>query len=223
MNNTLHLVLDETSAMHLKHEQYFIIGGYLIDNINYIKSKCKKIETHLKINNQYINNLIEIKGTKLKSNHLIEYISFISKNSKSFIPVSILIDKDKLSKKNWNENETFNFFVKWLVNYLIKYKIINCEQYKEVIIHMDNRNISTNFNDALATHLNLYFFNYKIKFSVMSKYSKKYYEIRGADIICYALYRIFNKPNTNKTKQILDYLKVENIDLLKYQSLFPLK
>ncbi|WDA54593.1 MAG: hypothetical protein PPFGHCPK_01047 [Spiroplasma endosymbiont of Drosophila atripex] len=110
-NNTIHLILDETSAMHLQHEQYFIIGGYLIDNINYIRSKCQKIEKNLRINNKYISELKEIKGVKLKNEHLVNYISYIYKNSKSFIPVSILIDKTKLNKKKWNENEAFNFLL----------------------------------------------------------------------------------------------------------------
>lgn len=46
-NNTIHLILDETSAMHLQKEHFFIIGGYLIDKINYIKSKCQNIEKKL--------------------------------------------------------------------------------------------------------------------------------------------------------------------------------
>lgn len=88
------------------------------------------MKKNLKINNNYISILKEIKGTKLKNEHLVNYISYIYKNSKSFIPVSILIDKTKLNKKKWNENESFNFFVKYLVNYLIKSNIIE----KSIII-----------------------------------------------------------------------------------------
>lgn len=219
-NNTIHLILDETSAMHLQHEQYFIIGGYLIDNINYIRSKCQKIEKNLRINNKYISELKEIKGVKLKNEHLVNYISYIYKNSKSFIPVSILIDKTKLNKKKWNENEAFNFFVKYLLNYLIKFNIIE-KKYNNLVIHMDNRTISTKFKNSLETHLNLNFYNYNINFSVEIKDSKIYPEIRGADIICYALYRIYNHYNSIKTNELWKFLNMENIKLLTYQSFFP--
>ena len=220
MNSTINLILDEASAMHLKEERYFIIGGYLIDDVNYIKSKCQKIELLLKNNNEYIKKLRQIKGNKLKSEELVKYISYIYKNSKSFIPVFILVDKNELTRKNWNENEAFNFFVKCLINYLIKGKIID-KKYNNINIHMDNRTISTNFKNSLETHLNLNFYHYKIKFSIVKKDSKKYPEIRGADIICYILYRIYNHDNSWKTNKIWEFLKKEKVNLTEYQSFFP--
>jgi len=73
-NKTIYLVIDELSGMHLKNERYFGIGGYLINDINYIRSKCKKIEQKLKFENSYINKLDEIKGYKLLYKHSVEYI-----------------------------------------------------------------------------------------------------------------------------------------------------
>lgn len=222
-SKTIYLIIDELSGMHLKNERYFGIGGYLINDINYIRSKCKKIEQKLKLENSYINKLDEIKGYKLLYKHSVEYISYVKDNTNDFIPVSILVDKDNLKKQKWNENEAFNFFVKWLVNYLIKYKIIDVSIYQNIEIHMDNRTIATNFKNSLETHLNLHFHNYNINFFVIKKDSKIYPEIRCADIICYMLYRLYNYSSNKKINILINLLKLKKINLVQYQSFFPYK
>lgn len=220
-SKTIYLIIDELSGMHLKHERYFGIGGYLINDINYIRSTCKKIEQKLKFENSYINKLDEIKGCKLLIEHSVDYISYVRNNANSFVPVSILVDKHNLKKQEWNENEAFNFFVKWLVNYLIKCKIIDTSKYQNIEIHMDNRTIATNFKNSLETHLNLHFHNYNVNFSVIRKDSKIYPEIRCADIICYMLHRMYNYFNSKKTNILIGLLKNQKINLFQYQSFFP--
>lgn len=217
-NNTLYLVLDEASAMHHKHEPYFIIGGYLIDDINYIKSKCNEIEKKLKDENEYIRKLKEIKGRDLKPIHIIEYINFI-KSVKSFNITHILVEKHEVTRLTLNENESYNFFVKWLLNFLIKAKIIN--NCNNLVLLLDNRTIATRFKYALETHLNLWFFDYNIKFNVKYKNSELCSYIRLADIICHSLYRINNYKDRKRTNKIISLLSNNNININKNRAFFP--
>ncbi|MDQ7982955.1 MAG: DUF3800 domain-containing protein [Spiroplasma sp.] len=224
-NSTIYIVLDEIGALHTKNENYFGVGGYITNDYSLVQRKCQNIEKKLKKDNDYIKRMPEIKGWRLKPEHITQYISFINqetyKNNILFIPVHILVNKLEVKHLTLNENESYNFFVKWLLNYLIKCKIINnCNQ---ILLLLDKRSISTKFKHSLQTHLNLFFYNYAITFQVQYKDSANNSYIRLADIICHCLFRMNNYISTLKTNKILFFLTQNKINLNKNKAIFPYK
>lgn len=219
----IYVVLDETSALHLKDNDYFIIGGYIVEDIDNLKYKCKSIEKKLRKNHPYISKMKEIKGTTLKYEHLIEYVDFVNQNS-VFSPISIIIKKKQLTNfLITNQNSAYNFFVTQLMKFLIKNNIIDGNKYNKINLYLDNRTVATIFKKDLETHLNLTFHKTNIIFQTQLFNSKHHIHIRLADLICYLSHNIYNNKNNDKKKIALiktDLAKI-NFDIDKYKAFFP--
>ena len=61
-----YIVLDESGAMHLKDERYFVIAGFITREIHKVTSSHKKIEALVKNRkNIPINKKIELKSSRI--------------------------------------------------------------------------------------------------------------------------------------------------------------
>lgn len=63
-----YIVLDESGAMHLKNERYFVIAGFITRELHKVTSSHKRIEEIVKqIKNIPINKKVELKSSHINS------------------------------------------------------------------------------------------------------------------------------------------------------------
>ena len=61
-----YIVLDESGAMHLKNERYFVIAGFMTRELHKVTSAHKRIEEIVKARkNIPVNQKIELKSSKI--------------------------------------------------------------------------------------------------------------------------------------------------------------
>lgn len=210
-----YIVLDESGAMHLKDERFFVIAGFITSDLHKVSSVHKRIEKEVKIRKNIPLDLkIELKSSKININQQAMFLNALD-NIAEVIPISIVVDKDNLTKWKATENLAYNFFVKTLLNYLFNSNIgiLNAEN---IELRVDNRNISVKQLKDLETFLewefNIKNLNFEVKY-LNSMYNR---DIQMADYVANLMWKKYNLKNeklSSKTEII------QNMHISK----FPIK
>lgn len=210
-----YIVLDESGAMHLKKERFFVIGGFITNDLHKVKSAHKRIEKIVKLRkNIPIDSNIELKSSKINVNQQALFLNELAK-IKEVIPISIVVDKENLNKLKATENLAYNFFVKTLLNYLFSSKIsmLNTE---DIELRVDNRNVSVKQLKDLETFLEWEFNIKDLNFSVKYLNSKYNREVQMADYVANLMWKKYNVSNEKLSKKT-------NIISFMHISKFPIK
>ena len=110
-----YIVLDESGAMHMKNERYFVIAGFMTRELHKVTSIHKKVEEFVKQRkNIPITQKVELKSSKINVNQQALFLNMLYSLSE-VIPIAIVVDKENLSKFGASENAAYNFFVKNLL------------------------------------------------------------------------------------------------------------
>ena len=196
-----YIVLDESGAMHLKNERYFIIAGFITNNLHKVKSAHKKIEKIIKERKGIDLSLkVELKSSKIKENQQAIFLNELY-SLKGIIPIAIIVDKENLTNFNASENVAYNFFVKTLIKYLLKSRI-SVMNTNEIELRLDNRNTSVKTLKDLETFL-IWEFDNKINFHVNYLDSRINRDIQMADYVANSLWKEYNL-NNNKLKEMIN-------------------
>ena len=160
-----YIILDESGAMHLKNERYFVIAGFMTRELHKVTSSHKKIEEQVKIRkNIPVKQKLELKSSKINSSQQALFLNELY-SLLDVVPIAIIIDKDNLNKFGASENVAYNFFVKTLLKYLFKCKI-PILQTNEIELRVDNRNTSIKSLKELETFLQWEFELMDLEFKV---------------------------------------------------------
>lgn len=199
-----YIVLDESGAMHLKKERFFIIGGFITKDLHKITSAHKKIEKIVKLRKHIpLDKNIELKSSIINVNQQALFLNELS-IIKGVIPIAIIVDKDNLVKLKASENLAYNFFVKTLLNYLFNSNI-ELLNTNEIELRVDNRSISVKELKNLETFLQWEFDIKSLNFNVKYLNSKYNREIQMADYVANLMWKKYNLTNeklSSKTKII---------------------
>ena len=201
-----YIVLDESGAMHLKNERYFIIAGFMTCELHKVVSAHKKIEKEIKKRKGIsILEKIELKSSKINVNQQAMFLNKLYHLS-GVIPIAIIVDKDNLSKFEASENAAYNFFVKNLLKYLFKsnISILNTQ---ELELRVDNRNTSVKTLKDLETFLQWEFEIMGLDVSVKYLDSKDNRDIQMADYVANLLWKKYNNPNETLSRKISCFYK----------------
>ena len=210
-----YIVLDESGAMHLKNERYFVIGGFITKELHKVISSHKKTEKVVKhIKNIPIDKKVELKSYRITDRQQALFLNELY-SLESVVPIAIIIDKENLKKFNASENVAYNFFVKTLLNYLFKCNI-SIMQTDHIELRLDNRNVSVKTLKDLETFLQWEFDFMNLDVEVKYLDSKDNRDIQMADYIANLVWKKYNLPNENISKRITQYNKI-------YTSKFPFK
>ena len=210
-----YIVLDESGAMHLKNERYFVIGGFITKELHKVISSHKKTEKVVKqIKNIPIDKKVELKSHRITNRQQALFLNELY-SLESVVPIAIVIDKENLKKFNASENVAYNFFVKTLLNYLFKCNI-SIMQTDHIELRLDNRNVSVKALKDLETFLQWEFDFMSLDVEVKYLDSKDNRDIQMADYIANLVWKKYNLPNENLSKRIAQYNKI-------YTSKFPFK
>jgi len=199
-----YIVLDESGAMHLKKERFFIIGGFITKDLHKVTSAHKKIEKIVKLRKHIpLDKNIELKSSNINVNQQALFLNELS-IIKGVIPIAIIVDKDNLVKLKASENLAYNFFVKTLLNYLFNSNI-ELLNTNEIELRVDNRSISVKELKNLETFLQWEFDIKSLNFNVKYLNSKYNREIQMADYVANLMWKKYNLTNeklSSKTKII---------------------
>lgn len=208
-----YIVLDESGAMHLKNERYFIIGGFITKELHRVTSIHKRIEKEIKMKNEIpLHTKIELKSSKIKFYEQVYFLNALYE-IKGVIPVAIIIDKDNLTKLEASENVAYNFFVKNLIKYLFKCHL-NVLNTKDIELRVDNRNTSVKTLKDLETFLEWEFNQKDVHITVRYLDSKDNRDVQMADYVANLFWKKYNS-----TKYKFFYPKLTKT----YISKFPFK
>jgi len=199
MNEELktYIVLDESGAMHLKNERYFVIAGYITQENHKITSMHKKIEKEIKQNRGIpLDQKIELKSSNTSPTEQAKFLNSFNSIETS-IPICIVVDKFNLRKFKANENLAYNYFVKTLITYLYIRKVPYMNT-SNIELRLDNRSIAVKHREDLKDNLNNCFKDKNTKFEVKYLDSKNNRDIQIADNIANYVWQIYNYPNTEK-------------------------
>ena len=207
--------MDESGAMHLKNERYFVIAGFMTCELHKVTSVHKRTEEIVKQRkNIPITKKIELKSSKINDSQQALFLNELY-NLSGVIPVAIIIDKDNLSKFEASENVAYNFFVKNLLKYLFKCNI-PLLQTNEIELRVDNRNTSVKALKDLETFLQWEFELMELEFKVKYLDSKDNRDIQMADYVANLLWRKYNCINEDLSRRVPQIYRT-------YISKFPLK
>lgn len=210
-----YIVLDESGAMHLKKERFFVIGGFITNDLHKVKSTHKRIERIVKLRkNIPIDTKVELKSSRLNVNQQALFLNELAKIDE-VIPISIIVDKDNLNKLKATENLAYNFFVKTLLNYLFNSNINLLNTY-DIELRVDNRNVSVKQLKDLETFLEWEFNIKNLNFSVKYLNSKNNRDVQMADYVANLMWKKYNVSNEKLSKKT-------NIINLMHISKFPIK
>lgn len=210
-----YIVLDESGAMHLKNERFFIIAGFLTQELHRVTSAHKRVEKEVKIRkNIPINKNVELKSSKININQQALFINELY-SLNHVIPIAIIVDKDNLNQFGASENVAYNFFVKNLIKYLFKCNITELDTC-DIELRVDNRNTSVKTLKDLETFLAWEFELMNLKVSVKYLDSKDNRDVQMAD---YVANMFWKKYNLDKNKLSS---KVKNVSKT-YISKFPVQ
>lgn len=210
-----YIVLDESGAMHLKNERYFVIAGFITRELHKVTSIHKKVEEVVKARkNIPINMKIELKSSKINDSQQALFINRLYELS-GVVPVAIVIDKDNLSKFSASENVAYNFFVKNLLKYLFKCNI-PILQTNEIELRVDNRNTSVKSLKDLETFLQWEFELMDLEVKVRYLDSKDNRDVQMADYVANLIWKKFNCEKENLSRRVPQYHRT-------YISKFPFK
>lgn len=210
-----YIVLDESGAMHLKNEKYFVIAGFMTREFHKVTSAHKRIEKNVKMRkNIPLDKKIELKSSKINDSQQALFLNELYGLS-GVVPIAIVIDKDNLSKFGASENLAYNFFVKNLLKYLFKCNI-SILQTNEIELRVDNRNISVKTLKDLETFLQWEFEFLDLDINVKYLNSKDNRDVQMADYVANLVWKKYNCINENLSRRVLKYHKT-------YISKFPFK
>lgn len=210
-----YIVLDESGAMHLKNERYFVIAGFITRELHKVTSIHKRIEEIVKKRkNIPISQKIELKSSKINDGQQALFLNELY-GLLDVIPVAIVIDKDNLSKFGASENVAYNFFVKNLLNYLFKCNIPILKA-NQIELRVDNRNTAVKSLKDLETFLQWEFELMDLEVNVKYLDSKDNRDIQMADYVANLVWKKYNCANEDLSRRIPQYYRT-------YISKFPIK
>lgn len=210
-----YIVLDESGAMHLKNERYFVIAGFMTRELHKVTSAHKRVEEIVKERkNIPINKKIELKSSKINSSQQALFLNELY-NLSSIIPIAIIVDKDNLSKFGASENVAYNFFVKNLLKYLFKCNIPML-QTNEIELRVDNRNTSVKTLKDLETFLQWEFELMDLDVKVKYLDSKDNSDVQMADYVANLVWRKYNCEKEDLSRRVPQFYRT-------YISKFPFK
>lgn len=210
-----YIVLDESGAMHLKNERYFVIAGFITRELHKVTSAHKRVEKIVKERkNIPIQTKVELKSSKISIGQQALFLNELYSLS-DIIPIAIVVDKYNLSKFGASENVAYNFFVKTLIKYLFQCNI-PILQTNEIELRVDNRNTSVKTLKDLETFLQWEFELMDLEVNVKYLDSKDNRDIQMADYVANLIWKNYNRHNDDLIRRIPQYYKT-------YISKFPLK
>lgn len=215
INLKTYIVLDESGAMHLKEERYFVIAGYMTRELHKVTSSHKRIEEIVK-NRKGIDKKtkIELKSSKINSSQQALFLNELYSLS-DVVPIAIVVDKDNLRKFEASENVAYNFFVKTLLKYLFKCNI-PILQTNEIELRVDNRNTSVKTLKDLETFLQWEFELMDLEVTVKYLDSKDNRDVQMADYVANLVWKNYNRENEDLSRRVSRYYRT-------YISKFPYK
>lgn len=210
-----YIVLDESGAMHLKNERYFVVAGFMTRELHKVTSAHKRIEEIVKERKGIpIHEKVELKSSKINDSQQALFLNELYVLS-GVIPVAIVIDKDNLSKFNASENVAYNFFVKNLLKYLFRCNI-PLLQTNEIELRVDNRNTSVKTLKDLETFLQWEFELMDLEVKVKYLDSKDNRDVQMADYVANFVWKVYNGKGENLFRKVPQYYRT-------YISKFPFK
>lgn len=210
-----YIVLDESGAMHLKSERYFVIAGFMTRELHKITSVHKRIEEIVKERkNIPINTKMELKSSKINDSQQALFLNALYELS-GVVPIAIIVDKHNLSKFGASENVAYNFFVKNLLKYLFKCNI-PILQTNEIELRVDNRNTSVKTLKDLETFLQWEFELMDLEVKVKYLDSKDNRDVQMADYVANLVWKKYNCVNEDLSRRVSQYYRT-------YISKFPFK
>lgn len=210
-----YIVLDESGAMHLKDERYFVIAGFITRELHKVTSTHKKIEVIVKNRkNIPISKKIELKSSRINDSQQALFLNELY-SLPDVVPIAIVVDKHNLKKFGASENVAYNFFVKNLLKYLFKCNL-PILQTNQIELRVDNRNNSVKTLKDLETFLQWEFELMDLEFNVKYLNSKNNRDIQMADYVANMIWKKHNCPNEDLSRRVPIYYKT-------YISKFPLK
>lgn len=210
-----YIVLDESGAMHLKTERYFIIAGFITRELHKVTSIHKKTEAEVKRRkNIPINEKIELKSSRINDSQQALFLNELYSLS-DVIPIAIVVDKDNLKEFGASENVAYNFFVKTLLKYLFKCNI-PILQNTNIELRVDNRNTSVKNLKDLETFLQWEFELLDLEVEVKYLDSKDNRDVQMADYVANLVWKKYNLSKENLSRRVPRYYKT-------YISKFPLR
>lgn len=208
-----YIVLDESGAMHLKNQRYFVIAGFITRKLRKVKASHKKIEEIVrKRKNIPVTKQIELKSITINNSQQALFINTLY-SLEEVIPIAIVVDKENLRKFKASENVAYNFFVKNLLKYLFKCDISMLKT-KHIELRLDNRNNSVKTLKDLETFLQWEFELMDLEIEVKYLDSKYNRDVQMADYVANMFWKKYNCHNEVLSKKIIDYHKA-------YISKFP--
>jgi len=212
---TTYLILDESGAIHLKNDRYFVIAGYVTTQLHKIRSVHKKLEKQIKDENN-INMSRELKASFLRPKNKARFINELCATN-ALVPVSIIVDKEVLRKRNIEENVAYNMLVKNLLKFLLTYKS-DLFPTKNITLLLDNRSIKIKYQNELETYLDweigeIFARDFKVEY----KNSAKAREIQVADYLANVIYGRYNYIDTEKTSSLIPYFSSIIISKFPYK------
>ncbi len=210
-----YIVLDESGAMHLKNERYFVIAGFMTRELHKVTSCHKRVEGVIKQRKGIdINKKVELKSSKINISQQALFINELYSLS-DVVPIAIVVDKDNLSAFGASENVAYNFFVKTLLKYLF-----NCNipilQTTEIEFRVDNRNTSVKTLKDLETFLQWEFELMDLNVKVKYLDSKDSRDVQMADYVANMFWKKFNCKNEKLSDKVPQQYRT-------YMSKFPIK
>lgn len=208
-------MLDESGAMHLKDERYFVIAGFITRELHKVTSSHKRVEEIVKQRkNIPINKKIELKSSHINNSQQALFLNELYSLSE-VVPIAIVVDKENLKNFGASENVAYNFFVKTLLKYLFKCNI-PILQTNQIEIRADNRNISVNNLKDLETFLQWEFELMDLEVKVRYLDSKNNRDVQMADYVANLVWKKNNLPNEDLSRRVPHYYRT-------YISKFPIK
>ena len=210
-----YIVLDESGAMHLKNERYFVIAGFMTRELHKVTSTHKRIEEIVKERkNIPLEKKVELKSSKINDSQQALLLNGLYELS-GVVPIAIVVDKDNLSKFGASENVAYNFFVKNLLKYLFKCHI-PILQTNEIELRVDNRNTSVKNLKDLETFLQWEFELMDLEVKVKYLDSKDNRDIQIADYVANLVWKKYNQEKENLSRRVSQYYRT-------YISKFPFR
>ena len=210
-----YIVLDESGAMHLKNERYFVIAGFMTRELHKVTSTHKRIEEIVKERkNIPLEKKVELKSSKINDSQQALFLNGLYELS-GVVPIAIVVDKDNLSKFGASENVAYNFFVKNLLKYLFKCHI-PILQTNEIELRVDNRNTSVKNLKDLETFLQWEFELMDLELKVKYLDSKDNRDIQMADYVANLVWKKYNQEKENLSRRVSQYYRT-------YISKFPFR
>ncbi len=201
-----YIVLDESGAMHLKNERYFVIAGFITRELHKVTSTHKRVEEMVKIRkNIPVDKKIELKSSRINDSQQALFLNELYSLS-DVVLVAIVVDKENLEKFGASENVAYNFFVKTLLKYLFSCNL-PILQTNTIELRVDNRNTSVKTLKDLETFLQWEFELMDLDFKVKYLNSKDNRDTQMADYVANMIWKKHNCLNEDLTRRVSRYYK----------------